>query len=192
MVHLPYLLYRLFIQMLQFTICWSHLKTTGTLLPPTDSMTYQSFCSRNIPGSAEPTDTFQIWILRPRDSLSWLAERRTVEERTPFHMVSRNGALERATIFRTVISSFGDIAWSARSPEFTVPDFFLWGVSERPCVPEAYHDYLINQTSHCWRRCDYWWRPTEARERQLPDTLATVYWCKRRPSAWWNFQKISL
>ena len=66
-------------------------------------------------------------------------------------MVSRNGALERATMFGTVISSFGDIAWSARSPEFTVPDFFLWGggVSERPCVPEACHDYLINQTSHC-------------------------------------------
>jgi len=42
-------------------------------------------------------------------------------------MVSHNGALERATMFRTVISRFGDIAWSARSPELTVPDFFLWG-----------------------------------------------------------------
>ena len=42
-------------------------------------------------------------------------------------MVSRNGALKRATIFGTVISRFGDIAWSARSPELTVSDFFLWG-----------------------------------------------------------------
>jgi hypothetical protein len=42
-------------------------------------------------------------------------------------MVSRNGALERATMFGTVISRFGDIAWAARSPDFTVPGFFLWG-----------------------------------------------------------------
>jgi len=59
--------------------------------------------------------------------LLWLVERGTVEERTPFHMVSRNGALERATMFGTVISRFGDIAWPARSPDFTVSDFFLWG-----------------------------------------------------------------
>ena len=45
----------------------------------------------------------------------------------PFRMVSRNGSLERATMFGTVISRFGDIAWSARSPELTVPDFFLCG-----------------------------------------------------------------
>jgi len=51
----------------------------------------------NIQSGAEPTDTFQIWILRRRDSLLWLAGRETVEERTPFHMVSRNEALERAT-----------------------------------------------------------------------------------------------
>ena len=49
-----------------------------------------------IQDGSEPTDTFQIWILLRRDSLSWLAGRGTVEERTPFHMVSRNGALERA------------------------------------------------------------------------------------------------
>ena len=30
-------------------------------------------------------------------------------------------------IFGTVITPFGDIAWSARSPDLTVPDFFLWG-----------------------------------------------------------------
>jgi len=59
--------------------------------------------------------------------LSWLAERGTVEERTPFHKVSRNGALERATMFRTVISRFDDVAWPTRSPDLTVPDFFLWG-----------------------------------------------------------------
>ena len=27
----------------------------------------------------------------------------------------------------TYVRSFGDIAWPARSPELTVPDFFLWG-----------------------------------------------------------------
>ena len=27
----------------------------------------------------------------------------------------------------TCVRSFGHIAWPARSPEFTVPDFFLWG-----------------------------------------------------------------
>ena len=30
-------------------------------------------------------------------------------------------------MFGTVISRIGDIAWSARSPELTVPDLFLWG-----------------------------------------------------------------
>ena len=30
-------------------------------------------------------------------------------------------------MFGTVISRFGDIAWSARSPDLTVSDFFLWG-----------------------------------------------------------------
>jgi len=30
-------------------------------------------------------------------------------------------------MFGTVISRFGDIAWSARSPDLTVPAFFLWG-----------------------------------------------------------------
>jgi len=28
---------------------------------------------------------------------------------------------------RNCYLSFGDIAWPARSPELTVPDFFLWG-----------------------------------------------------------------
>jgi len=27
----------------------------------------------------------------------------------------------------TCVRSFGDIAWPARSPEITVPDFYLWG-----------------------------------------------------------------
>jgi hypothetical protein len=27
----------------------------------------------------------------------------------------------------TCDSSFGDISWPARSPDLTVPDFFLWG-----------------------------------------------------------------
>jgi len=30
----------------------------------------------------------------------------------------------------TYVRSFGDIAWPARSPEVTVPDFFLWGSLE--------------------------------------------------------------
>jgi len=30
-------------------------------------------------------------------------------------------------MFGTVTSHFGDIAWSARSAELTVPGFFLWG-----------------------------------------------------------------
>ena len=30
-------------------------------------------------------------------------------------------------MFGTLISRFGDIAWPARSPDLTVPDFFLWG-----------------------------------------------------------------
>jgi len=30
-------------------------------------------------------------------------------------------------MFGTVISRFGDIAWPAQPPDFTVPDFFLWG-----------------------------------------------------------------
>ena len=51
----------------------------------------------------------------------------TVEERTPFRMVSRNGSLERATMFVTVISHFGDIAWPAQSSDLTLPHFFLWG-----------------------------------------------------------------
>ena len=29
--------------------------------------------------------------------------------------------------FTCVRNSFGDIAWPARSPDLTVPDFFLWG-----------------------------------------------------------------
>ena len=41
-------------------------------------------------------------------------------------MVTRNGSLERAAMFGTVISRFGDIAWPARSPELTLPNFFLW------------------------------------------------------------------
>ena len=30
-------------------------------------------------------------------------------------------------VVREIISRFGDIAWPARSPDLTVPDFFLWG-----------------------------------------------------------------
>ena len=56
-----------------------------------------------IQGGAEPTDTFRISILRRLDSLSWLAGRGTVEERTPFHMV-RNSMAVVYEVFGTVIS----------------------------------------------------------------------------------------
>ena len=49
----------------------------------------------------------------------------------------------------TCVRSFGDIAWPARSPHLTVPEFFPVVVPERPCVPEAYRDYSRTQTSRC-------------------------------------------
>ena len=116
-----------------------------------------SICSRSglifahtvyIQGGAEPTDTFRIGILRRRNSLSWLAARGTVEERTPFHMVRNSMAVFRE-MFGTVISRFGDIAWSARSPDLNCTRLFPEGVPERPCVLEAYHDYSRTQTSQC-------------------------------------------
>ena len=39
----------------------------------------------------------------------------------------RNSMAVVREMFGTVISRFGDIAWPARSPDLTVPDFFLWG-----------------------------------------------------------------
>ena len=101
-----------------------------------------------IQGGAEPTDTFRIGILRRRDILSWLAARGTVVERTPFHMVRNSMAVVRE-MFGTVISRFGDITWSARSPDLTVTRLFPEGVPERQCVLEAYHDYSRTQKSHC-------------------------------------------
>ena len=37
-------------------------------------------------------------------------------------------AMERWNVQQrvTCVRSFGDIAWPARSPDLTVPDFFLW------------------------------------------------------------------
>ena len=84
------------------------------------------YTRHKLQGGAEPTDTFRIGILRRRDSLSWLAARGRVEERTPFHMVRNSMAVVRE-MFGTVISRFGEIAWPARSPNLTVPDFFLRG-----------------------------------------------------------------
>jgi len=108
------------------------------------------FVKKIIQGGAEPTDTFQIWILRRRDSLSWLAGRGTVEERTPFHVVSRNGALERATTcYLFSLFRRHRLACSVARPYCT--RFFPVGVPEIPCVPEAYHDYSRTQTSHGWR-----------------------------------------
>ena len=39
----------------------------------------------------------------------------------------RNSVAVVREMFGTVISHFGDIAWPARSPDLTVPDFLLWG-----------------------------------------------------------------
>ena len=39
----------------------------------------------------------------------------------------RNSMAVVREMFGTVISRFGDIVWPARSPDLTVPDFFLWG-----------------------------------------------------------------
>ena len=88
----------------------------------------------------------------------------------------------------TIYVKFECKGWPARSPDLTVPDFFLRGFLKDRVF---WRRIMTIQTSHCWRSCGYW-RPTEARVRQLPDTLATMHWCKRRPSAWCNFQKISL
>ena len=41
--------------------------------------------------------------------------------------MARNSMAVVREMFGTVISRFGDIAWPARSPELTVPDFLLWG-----------------------------------------------------------------
>ena len=40
----------------------------------------------------------------------------------------RNSMAVVREMFGTVISRFSDIAWPARSPDLTVPDFFLWGL----------------------------------------------------------------
>ena len=39
----------------------------------------------------------------------------------------RNSVVVVCEMFGTVISRFGDITWPARSPDLTVPDFFLRG-----------------------------------------------------------------
>ena len=39
----------------------------------------------------------------------------------------RNSMAVVREMFGTVTSRFGDIAWPARPPDLTVPDFFLWG-----------------------------------------------------------------
>ena len=70
----------------------------------------------------------------------------------------------------------GQVACSVARPYCT--RLFPVGVPVRPCGPVAYHDYSRTQTRHCWRSCSYWWGPTEARVRQLPDALATMHSCK--------------
>jgi len=42
---------------------------------------------------------------------------------------ARNSMAVIREMFENVISRFGDIAWPARSPDLTVPDFFFCGGS---------------------------------------------------------------
>jgi hypothetical protein len=77
-------------------------------------------------------------------------------------------------VFVVITKLFGEIAWPARSPDLTVPDFSLWGFLKDRVFPKAYHDYSRTETSHFGRSCGYWWGPTEARVLQLPDILATM------------------
>ena len=90
-------------------------------------------------------------------------------------MVSRNGALERATMFRTVISRIGDIAWSARSPELTVPDLFLWGFLKDRVFRRRIMTIQELQQAIVDKVATIDDGPTEVRVRQLPDTLATMH-----------------
>ena len=48
---------------------------------------------------------------------------------------ARNSMAVVREMFGTVISRFGDIARPARSPELTVPDFFLWGFQKDRVFP---------------------------------------------------------
>ena len=142
-----------------------------------------------IQGGAEPTDTFRIGILRRRDSLSWLAARE--QWRRGRHFIWYETVWLLFVKCSELLSLVSATSLGLHGRPTLLYQTFSWGVPEIPCVPVAYHDYSRTETSHCWRSCGYWW-PTEARLRQLPDTLATMHWCKRRPSAWCNFQKISL
>jgi hypothetical protein len=39
-----------------------------------------------------------------------------------------------AIIPRHIVSHFGDIAWPARSPDFSAPDYFLWEHLKSKCT----------------------------------------------------------
>jgi len=97
----------------------------------------------------------------------------TVEDRTPFHTVSRNWAVGTCNnvlpVFVVSATSLGLLS----RPTSLHQIFSYGGVPERTCVTEAYHDYSRTQTCLCWQSCAYWWGPTEAHVQQLPDMLAT-------------------
>ena len=62
---------------------------------------------------------------------------------------ARNSMAVVREMFGTVYVSFRRhrlACWVARPH---CARFFHVGVPERPCVPEAYHDYSRTQTSHC-------------------------------------------
>jgi hypothetical protein len=122
---------------------------------------------------APSRQTFHIWILRLHDSLSRLAGGGTVEERTPLHM-ERWNVQHRVICVRSYYETFRrhSLACSVARPYCT--RFFLVGIPEIPLFRRRIMDYSRTQTSHCGWSCDYWWGPTEARVRQLPDTLATM------------------
>jgi len=127
--------------------------------------------------------TFKIWILCRRDSLSWLSGRGTVEERTPFHMVSHNVALECATtcllpVFVVSVTSLGLLG----RPNLLYQILSCGGSWKTVCSGGV--SWLFKNSN----------KPLLTKLQLLMRTYggacmatsrhATVHWCKQRPSAW--------
>ena len=70
------------------------------------------------------------------------------QDRATAHTARNSMAVVRE-MFGTVNSRFDNIAWPARSPELTVPVFFLWGFLKDRVFRRRYHDHSRTQTSHC-------------------------------------------
>jgi len=78
-------------------------------------------------------------------------------------------------MFGTVISRIGDIAWSARSPELTLPHLFLWGFLKDRVFRRRIMTIQELQQAIVDKVATIDDGPTEVRVRQLPDTLATMH-----------------